>query len=69
MKTEDVKIGGEYFARVSGNIVKVRVDSSRERESYAGFNRNPRTRTVFSCTNLKTGRVVSKSAAALRSHP
>jgi len=54
MKTAQVQIGGTYIAKVSGNLVAVRID----RESpYGGWD----------ATNLKTGRSVRiRTAARLR---
>ena len=56
MKKADVEIGGAYVAKVSGNLVAVRID----RESpYGGWD----------ATNLATGRAVRiRSAARLRRH-
>ena len=57
MKTKDVEIGGIYGCRVSGNIVKVRVD--REHATWNG-------RTKFDARNLSTNRKIVVSAARLR---
>jgi len=54
MKKADVEMGGRYVAKVSGNLVAVRID----RESpYGGWD----------ATNLTTGRAVRiRTAARLR---
>lgn len=61
-KIRDVNIGQRWTCKVSGNVVEVRVDAIRTTE--AGLYR--RSRTVLDLTNIKTGRKVSRSAAALR---
>lgn len=54
MKKADVEIGGRYVAKVSGNMVAVRID----RESPYG---------AWDATNLTTGRAVRiRTAARLR---
>ncbi len=54
MKKADVEIGGRYVAKVSGNMVAVRID----RESPHGG---------WDATNLTTGRAVRiRTAARLR---
>lgn len=66
MRTDDVKIGGEYLTRVSGDLVRVRV----VRETLVG--RPPRRRRAFVVrrveTDLDTGNTLPKprTAAALR---
>lgn len=52
MKKKDIKTGGHYTARVSGNIVTVRVDKIRDYTGWGGTYQ----RTVYDVTNLKTGR-------------
>ena len=54
MKKADVSIGGRYFAKVSGNVVTVRIHSESQ---YGGWN----------ATNTATGREVRiRSAQRLR---
>lgn len=54
MKSKDVKIGGEYLAKVSGTIARVRIESE---SIYGGWN----------ARNTKTGRAVRiRTAARLR---
>lgn len=70
MKAKDIKVGGTYTARVSGRLVKVKVDGIRE------VHMSPRsfwsrslysTKTVYDVTNLATGRKLTfKSAAKFR---
>lgn len=62
MKAEDIRQGGIYLAKISNRIVRVRVDSIRQREGY----RSPQTgkkviqaRTVYDVTNLDTGRTTT----------
>jgi len=63
MKAAQIKVGGTYHARVSGNYVTVRVDAIRER-----FDHKDRSRTVYDVTNLNTGRkLVFQSAMKFRS--
>ena len=62
MKAKDITIGGEYVAKVSGRLVKVRVNATREQSTYRG-----RTSTVYDVTNLSTGRHLTfRSAAKFR---
>ncbi len=71
MKAADVKVNGQYIARVSGNIVIVRVDQIRDVTKYR---RNVITGqwayhdgVVYDVTSLDTGRKTTfKSAAKLR---
>ena len=58
MKQADVKIGDIYEARVSGNLVPVRV---LRVDSLA-----VRSRTRFICRNEETGREIRATAARLR---
>lgn len=62
MKKSEVKVGGVYRARVSGNFVDVRVEKIRQRADHNG-----RDVTVFDVLNLATGRRTTfRSAAKLR---
>jgi hypothetical protein len=55
MKKADVKIGGRYYKKVSGNVVVVKIDAARVLGK------------GWMATNVKTGReIVVKSAASLR---
>jgi hypothetical protein len=60
MKQTDIKVGEQYGCRVSGVVVRVTVLSSRDPVGV-------RARTVYQCRNERTGRLVTKTAAAL--HP
>ncbi len=60
MKANEIKKGGHYIARISGNIVKVRVDEIRE---------TPAHRTVYDVTNFDTGRCTTFKSAAKFRHP
>lgn len=72
MLKNEIIVGGEYTARISGNIVIVRVDAIREAstakvEKYSGL-RTIVFKTVFDVTNLRTGRQTTfRSAAKFRS--
>lgn len=71
MKKSEIEVGGVYEARISGNVVRVRVDEIRQR-MYGRFVRNVykryHDRTLFDVTNLKTGRKATfRSAAKFRS--
>jgi DNA helicase-2/ATP-dependent DNA helicase PcrA len=62
MKKEQIKVGGVYRARISGNFVDVRVDDIRT--TRAGYGREG---THYHVTNLKTNRkCVFRSAAKFR---
>lgn len=70
MKQSDVVIGSTYLARVSGNLVSVRVDRVRKLGGTEGTGYYTRKwSTDYSCTNLATGRTVIKTASALRPAP
>jgi hypothetical protein len=63
MKAKDIKIGGRYYAKVSGTVQAVRVIRTVER---FGFNDNGRTHWI--CINTKTQREIEvKSAQRFRS--
>lgn len=70
MKTKDVIVGEIYHARVSGNIVPVRVinkfETTKRRRS-GMFNYTDVSVMKFEVENLKTNRIISMSAARL--HP
>lgn len=65
MKQTEIKVGEQYQAKVSGQIVVVRVDAIREAFSYhRGVERG---KVVYDVTNLRTGRALTfKSAAKFR---
>src|SRR5262245_40869797 len=64
MKANEIKVGGRYTMKVAGNVVVVRVDAIREQFDY-----RDRSRTVYNCTNLKTGRkVTARSPQRFRSN-
>jgi len=58
MKTEDIKIGGHYEARVSGNLVDVVV--------FQGPFEASSGRPFFRVRNTATGRIIAMTAARLR---
>ncbi len=61
MKKNEIRAGGRYTARVSGNLTTVRVDAIRE---CTGWDRD---KTVYDVTNLTTGRKTTfRSAAKFR---
>lgn len=65
MKTNEIKVGGVYVAKVSGKLTNVRVDAIRTRQS--GYGSTARDQTVYDVTNLATGRKTTfRSAAKFR---
>jgi hypothetical protein len=63
MKQSEIEVSGVYFARVSGNLVRVRVDQVVEGSNWKG-----RAYTHYRCTNLATGRRITiRSAQRFRS--
>ncbi len=62
MKKAEIQIGGIYLAKVSGQVVPVRVTKERDTYSYNG-----NYRMTWEATNLRTGRTVRiKSAQRFR---
>lgn len=62
MTRKEIKVGGHYIAKVSGNLTTVRVDAIEERTDWKG-----RADTVYRVTNLATGRHTTfRSAAKFR---
>jgi hypothetical protein len=61
MKNADVQIGSRYECKVSGKLVLVTVLNSTVKHLIGG-----KTRVAFMVKNERTGRVLTKSAAALR---
>jgi DNA-binding IscR family transcriptional regulator len=69
MKKDRIKVGGTYQARVSGRIVRVRVEAIRTVERPTGYSlRNAtRTTTLYDVLNLVTKRRLTfRSAAKFR---
>ncbi len=71
MKASEIKKGGHYIAKVSGNLVTVRVDEIREMTAHRMNHFSGRlersSQTVYNVTNLDTGRYATfKSAAKFR---
>ena len=65
MKKDEIRVGGLYLAKVSGNVVTVRVDTIRISGPY--FAGGGREVTVYDVTNLSTGRKTTfRSAAKFR---
>lgn len=64
MKNSEVVVGSRYQCKVSGRIVPVTVIAQTHKTLIGG-----KTRIAFMVRNEVTGRVVTKSAAALRSVP
>ncbi len=71
MKASEIKTGGFYTAKVSGQIVTVQVDEITERNIYrqGKYGQPPKvgTGTAYCITNMRTGRkLVFKSAQKFR---
>jgi len=67
MKLEDIKIGGRYLMKVSGIVTVVRVDAILRTGGPDIGNYRARHRTVFRCTNLRTGKpCTARSASKFR---
>jgi hypothetical protein len=65
MKASEIEVGGTYTARVSGNLVAVRVDAIRETVESRGSKLVDGHR--YDVTNLATGRKLTfRSAAKFR---
>ena len=54
MKAKQIEVGGTYAAKVSGRIAPVKVLEVVER-----FDHKHRSRTVYLCRNVRTGRAVT----------
>jgi hypothetical protein len=70
MKIKDVKIGGRYVAKISGQLVTVRIlnETTITRfatDRYSGQN-VPIDRPAFTVRNERTGRELVMSAARIR---
>ncbi|HEV3341105.1 MAG TPA: hypothetical protein VG125_12135 [Pirellulales bacterium] len=62
MKAKEIHVGGVYLAKVSGDVVPVRVKALRDRYDLKG-----RCRVEYICTNTRTGReIVVKSPLRFR---
>lgn len=75
MLKAQVKVGETYWAKVSGNLVQVRVEEivETEQRSYTGRTFGTKVtfkaQTRYRCTNLKTHReIMVKSATRLRAN-
>jgi hypothetical protein len=55
MKAKDIKIGGRYYAKVSGTVQAVRVIRTVERFGFGGRDNG---RTHWICVNQKTQREI-----------
>jgi hypothetical protein len=62
MKKSEIKVGGTYTARVSGVIVNLRVLGIDTR-TINRLTTRPRTKTIYLCKNLKTGRTITVLSA------
>ena len=67
MKAKEIKRGGVYLAKVSGKLVRVRVDNIREisrfkRSNYSG-QAEYTDKTIWDVTNLTTGRKTTFKSA------
>ncbi len=60
MLKSQIVVGGVYVAKVSGNLVQVRVDAIRNRFMGGPMGKD---RTCYDVTNLKTGRKVTFRSA------
>jgi hypothetical protein len=66
MKANEIKIGEHYLVKVNGAVRDVRVDGTREVNSYRRGVRTG-TKIMYKCTNIVTGRkLVIRSAAKFR---
>jgi len=64
MKLKDVEVGGRYRAKVSGQLVTVRVTELREVPAFG----SSRAKTIINAVNESTGRRITiRSAQRLRS--
>lgn len=73
MKADQIKVGQHYLAKVSNNVVPVRVDRVEVNEGFhspsmfSAHRRRVPTKTVYHCTNTKTNRqIVVRSAQRFR---
>jgi hypothetical protein len=71
MKAAEIKVGGIYWASVSGKKVKVRVDGIHRRRGAYLSGRRLKAQTQYTVTNLSTNRtLVFRSAMCfLRAAP
>jgi len=67
MKKADIEVGGHYIAKVSGNLVTVRVDAigETERRKVDRYSGQPKrnSHTYYEVTNLNTGRKLTFRSA------
>lgn len=72
MKNDEVKVGGRYVARVSGQLVVVLVLEKpeqgvrRRRDYFSGEMKERKAVQRFRCRNERTGRELYLTAAKLR---
>jgi hypothetical protein len=69
MRQHEIKVGKIYSAKVSGQIVHVRVEAIREVDGWngGGFRHRRKSTTHYDVTNLRTKRKLTfKSAAKFR---
>lgn len=67
MKKGEIKVGGLYLVKVSGQLTTVRVDAIRGIGSRLNATRNYLSTTRYDVTNLRTGRLTTfRSAAKFR---
>jgi hypothetical protein len=62
MKRSEIKVGGEYLAKVNGCLTIVRVDSIRDRHNSSAYQKS--TTPIYEVTNLNTGRTTTFHSAA-----
>jgi DNA helicase II / ATP-dependent DNA helicase PcrA len=58
MKAAEIKVGGLYWANVSGKKVRVRVDAVDQRPGSATGSQKFKAQTYYTATNLSTGRIL-----------
>ena len=64
MKANEIKIGGVYIAKVSGNLTQFRVDGIAEAATLYKGNGKWGYGVRYHATNLKTGQQTSFASAA-----
>jgi hypothetical protein len=58
MKAAEIKVGGIYWANVSGKKVRVRVDAVEQRPGIKTGSQKFKARTTYMVTSLVTGRTL-----------
>lgn len=66
MRSEEVQLGGTYHAKVGGALRRVTIKWAREGSLTLAGRRRP---TRYGCLTLDTGRIIQRTAAALRALP